>query len=149
MLRINRRTDYAIRTMVAIAQAPEDAYISTPDIGAAMLIPRPFLVKVIGDLKRGGLVKTAVGRTGGITLALPADEITLRHIIEAVEGPITVTDCILGRGDCSRSTVCPAHGAWVRIQQMLRQELETVSLAALAADRYVAPAGSGGEQHTS
>src|SRR5690606_26325748 len=73
MLRINRRTDYAIRTMVAIAQAPEDAYISTPDIGAAMLIPRPFLVIGIAELKRGVLVKPPVGRTGGITLALPAD----------------------------------------------------------------------------
>lgn len=132
MLRISRRADYAVRTMLAVAKAPPDRYIPTPDIGEAMLIPQPFLVKVIGDLKRSGLIKTAVGRKGGVRLALAPEDITLRHIVEAVEGPIVITECLVEPGECPQGVVCPAHRFWVEIQQGLRAQLEAVSLSRLA-----------------
>ncbi|HOA25259.1 MAG: Rrf2 family transcriptional regulator [Aggregatilineales bacterium] len=135
MLRISRRADYALRTMVAIAQAASDEYISTPDIGERMLIPQPFLVKVIGDLKRSGLIRTAVGRKGGVALARPPGKITLRHIVEAVEGPVVITECLIEPGQCPRGAVCPAHEHWMRIQQTLRDELDAVSLEAIAGQR--------------
>lgn len=131
MLRISRRVDYAVRTMLAAAASPSDTYISTPDIGEMMLIPQPFLVKVIGDLKRGGLLKTAVGRNGGVMLAQPADAITLRHIVEAVEGPIAITECLLTPEPCEKGIICPAHDVWVEIQQTLHHQLEAVNLATL------------------
>lgn len=127
--------------MVAVAQTPSDEYISTPDIGERMLIPQPFLVKVIGDLKRSGLIRTAVGRKGGVTLARPPEKITLRHIVEAVEGPVVITECLLEPGECPRGVVCPAHGVWENIQQVLRNELESVSLEAIAARHNRASSG--------
>lgn len=132
MLRISRRVDYAVRTMLAAAAAPSDTYVSTPDIGEVMQIPQPFLVKVIGDLKRGGLLNTAVGRNGGVMLAQPAEAITLKHIIEAVEGPIAITECMLEPKKCEKGLICPAHDIWIEVQQTLHNQLEAVNLASLA-----------------
>ncbi len=132
MLRISRRTDYAVRVMIAVAQEPYGTYLPAPRIGREMVIPHPFLVKVVGDLKRGGLIATATGRNGGVALARPAGTITLRHIVEAVEGPIVVHPCLVRAGECPLDDLCTAHPVWERLQLVLQTELEAVSLASLA-----------------
>lgn len=131
MLRISRRTDYAIRIMIAIAAEPYGTYIPAGRIGEEMLIPRPFLVKVVGDLKRSGLVTTAAGRGGGLSLARPANTVTLRHVVEAVEGPIVLNICLLRSGECPRDQTCPVHSVWANIQEVLYRELDAVNLAVL------------------
>ncbi len=142
MLRISRRADYAVRIMIAAAQAPPGAYIAAPRIGEDMLIPQPFLAKVIGDLKHGGLVRTASGRSGGVSLARSAHTITLRHIIEAIEGPIVLNACLLRPGECPRDQVCPAHPVWSHIQRVLHAEMDAINLAQLATRGYrLRPAG--------
>lgn len=134
MLRISRRTDYAVRMMIAVARAPHGTFIPTPQIGAQQGIPQPFLAKVAGDLKRGGLILTAPGRSGGVSLTRPATAITLRHIVEAVEGPI-VLNAALVQADESHSAhrTDPVQSTWQHIQQVLESELDAVTLAALAA----------------
>lgn len=134
MLRISRRTDYAVRVMMALAAVPEGTYVPAPQIGHQMLIPQPFLVKVVGDLKRCGLLITAAGRTGGLTLARPAEEITLCDIVEGVEGPIILNACLVRPGECPRDMICSAHPVWVRLQAIMRRELEAVTIAELARD---------------
>ncbi|HEC22054.1 MAG TPA: Rrf2 family transcriptional regulator [Chloroflexi bacterium] len=131
MLRISRRADYAVRVMIAVASEPYGTYTPASQIGEAMLIPQPFLVKVVGDLRRAGLISTAAGRGGGLTLSRPADTINLRHIIESVEGPIILNTCLLRSGECPRDQICPAHPVWRHIQQVLCGEMEAVTLAAL------------------
>ncbi len=143
MLRISRRADYAVRVMVAMANQPFGTYVPAPRIGEEMLIPQPFMAKVIGDLKRGGLVMTVAGRSGGLTLTRPAEMITLRHIVEAVEGPILLNTCLVRAGECPRDKTCPAHLVWQHIQQVLYHELEAVNLASLAERTYLLPANEG------
>lgn len=132
MLRISRRADYAIRVMIAAAQTDADGFLPAPRIGEQMLIPKPFLSKIIGDLKRGGLVTTAPGRRGGVSLARPAEAITLRHIIEAVEGPVILNDCLTASGECIPGAFCPAHPAWRHIQGALHEQMDSCRLDLLA-----------------
>lgn len=66
-------------------------------------------------------------------MAVRPEEINLRHVIEAVEGPIYLNRCLVQPGDCPRDQFCTVHPVWQRIQQLLIQELEGVTLAALAA----------------
>jgi Rrf2 family protein len=134
MLRISRRADYAVRVMIAVAAAPEGTNVPAPHIGQQMLIPQPFLVKVVGDLKRCGLISTAVGRTGGLALARPAANVTLREIVECVEGPIILNTCLIRPGECPRDAICSAHPVWRRIQDALHRELAAVRLSDLAAE---------------
>jgi Rrf2 family protein len=133
MLRISRRADYAVRVMIAVAARPEGVTVPAPQIGQAMLIPQPFLAKVVGDLKRSGLVSTAPGRAGGLMLAQPAATITLRQIVESVDGPIMLNACLTRSGECPRDALCPAHPVWGHIQKVLCGVMEGVSLAELAA----------------
>lgn len=132
MLRISRRADYAVRVMIAVAVRPEGIHVPTPLIGHEMLIPQPFLAKVVGDLKRSGLVATAPGRTGGLTLAQSASAITLRQIVESVDGPVMLNPCLARPGECPRDEVCPAHPVWGHIQDALCRVMDAVSLADLA-----------------
>lgn len=136
MLRISRRADYAVRVMIAVARANEGEYVPASLIGETMMIPPAFLVKVIGDLRRGGLIMTAAGRNGGISLAGPVEAVNLRQIVEATEGPIVLNTCLLRPGECPMDEICPAHMVWERIQAVLCAELEAVSLESLARRGY-------------
>ena len=132
MFRINRRTDYAIRVMVCLAKRPAGARLPTPVIQEEMLIPRAFLQRIIADLSRAELVHTFPGPSGGLELARPAEEINLRHIWEAVEGPLLVSDCLESPGACPLDSGCPVHFRWRRLQSLLARELETATLDQLA-----------------
>lgn len=134
MFRINRRTDYAIRVMVCLARRPAGARLPTLTIQEEMLIPRAFLQRIIADLSRAGLVRTFPGPSGGLELAHPAEQINLRHIWEALEGPLLISDCLEAPGACPLDSGCPVHFRWRRLQSLLARELESASLDQLAVE---------------
>ncbi len=134
MFRINRRTDYAIRVMVSLAKRPTGARLSTKAIQDEMLTPRAFLQRIIADLARAGLVDTFPGPNGGLQLSRPAEEINLRHIWEAIEGALLISDCVQSADACPLYAGCPVHSRWMRLQNLIMQELEGSSLAQLARD---------------
>ncbi|MEW5867988.1 MAG: Rrf2 family transcriptional regulator [Chloroflexota bacterium] len=132
MFRINRRTDYSIRVMMCLAKRSVGTRLATQTIQQEMHIPRPFLQRIIADLSKAGLVHTYPGPNGGLELAHSPEKINLRHIWEAVEGPLLVSDCLKSPGECPLDSGCPVHCRWRRIQAMLEQELEGATLAELA-----------------
>ena len=132
MFRINRRTDYAIRVMVCLAKQPPGTRLSTQTIQSEMLIPRAFVQRIIADLSRAALVRTYPGPSGGLELARPTEMINLRHIWEAVEGPLLVSDCLESPGACPLDSGCPVHFRWRRLQSLLARELESATLEQLA-----------------
>jgi Rrf2 family protein len=95
-------------------------------------VPAAHLAKIVQLLRRAGLVKTSRGARGGVTLALPPEKITMRRVIEAVEGPLALNLCLVAPGTCSRDTFCPVHPVWRRIQAILMKELDAVTAASLA-----------------
>ncbi len=135
MLRISRRTDYAVRIIIAAAQEPPGTMVPAAQIGEQMAIPPSFLFKVIGDLKRGGLLLTATGRHGGISLTRPADRITLLEVVEAVEGPVLLDSMHLLSQGRTPDEHCP-HPVWSHIQQVLEAEMSAVSIADMARTGY-------------
>jgi Rrf2 family protein len=89
---------------------------------------------VLRELTRARLVSSSPPPTGGYALARPADEITVREIVEALEGPIAVTDCVLHGGPCHWRDVCPMHQVWSGALQAMTDQLARGSQASLAAD---------------
>ena len=128
-LELTRRTDYAIRALLALAR--EDGRQSTPVIAAAMNIPIRFLPQVMGDLTRAGLVRSTGGRKGGYELVPPPASINLLLIVEAVEGDTRRRTCILRGGPCQRDGVCDAHEPFAAAQDAFRATLAAASLASL------------------
>jgi Rrf2 family protein len=131
-MEITRQADYAVRSMVHLAELQMDGRVSTASISEAENIPLPFLTKVISRLATAGLVTTSRGMGGGVSLARPPEEITLLQVVEAVDGPIVLNHCLLRAGICDREPDCAAHDVWAEIQNRLVYELASVTMKDLA-----------------
>ena len=131
-MEITRQADYAIRSMVHLAELPMNGRIATAAIAEAEGIPLPFLTKVISRLATAGLVTTSRGMGGGVSLAHPPEDITLLQVVEAVDGPILLNHCLLRSGACEREDHCAAHDVWAEIQDRFVQELKSVTMKDLA-----------------
>lgn len=134
MMRINRRTDYAVRVVLSLAKHLVGTRRSTQEIQDETQIPRPFLNRIIADLSRGGLILTFTGPNGGMELSRPAEAINLRQVWEAIEGNLVISDCLVAPGGCPLSPNCPVRCRWRRMQNLMLKELEDISFDDLAQD---------------
>ena len=131
-LQLTRGAEYAIRAMAYLARFPEGHVASLHEIGEAQDIPESFLAKILQSLVRAGLTVSQRGAHGGFALALPASEVTMQQVIEAVDGPISVNHCVLSPEDCARSASCATHTAWMKAQGQLMDVLGSITLESLA-----------------
>ena len=145
MLRINRQTDYAVRVILALSKKEEGKRVSTSEVGREMLIPPALLQRIVAELASGGFILTQAGRDGGITLAHSPKQITLLQIVEHFEGELYLSDCILKPGECPFELRCPVHCQWVRLKNMLRDEMSRTT-SSLRPRLAVAPAESLSDQ---
>lgn len=134
MFRINRRTDYAVRAMLCLARQPYPARLATQAIQDEMLIPRPFLHRIIAGLSKAGLIQTYPGPGGGVQLAREAKAISLLQIWEAIEGPLLISDCLGDCGVCPLDVRCPVRNHWGQLQGMIIHELKNIPLDQLVAE---------------
>jgi Rrf2 family protein len=130
-LELSKRGDYAVRAMLALADA-DGGQLTGPRIARETNIPVSFLPQVMGSLVHAGLVRGLQGRTGGYRLALPAEDISLLRIVEAVEGDSRRTTCILRGSPCGVDGLCRVHPAFFAAQDALLSQLERATLASLA-----------------
>lgn len=135
MMELTRKGEYAIRGIVYLAQQPPGQVSLVSEIAAAVDVPPSFLAKIFQSFSKLGLVNSFRGSGGGFVLARPASEITLREVVEAVEGPIVPNRCLLGPENCSRDGVCIAHRVWKRVQTSVVGILQDVTLEELAQEK--------------
>jgi len=128
-----RRTDYGIRALIVLARRP-GTHSKASEIGAEMEIPTGFLQQVLQELQRARLVTSRSGPQGGYSLARDPATITIREIVEALEGPIELQECALRGGPCHWEQVCALHWVWSGAQRALKESLESATLARVAAD---------------
>ena len=131
-LQLTRGGEYAIRAMTYLARRPVGKITSLHGVGAEQDIPESFLAKIFQSLVRAGLVVSQRGAHGGFSLARPPADITVREIVEAVDGPIALNGCVLWPEDCRRSGDCRMHEVWVLAQERMMDVLGQVTLAELA-----------------
>ncbi len=132
---LSRRADYGVRAMLDVAvQSPENRSIVS-EIAERQRIPAYFLAKIVPKLARAGLLHTSLGASGGVTLGMPAHEITLLQIIEAIDGPLMLNLCSLDPKGCECSGDCPALDVWCRAQAQLNQTLSQTRLGDLIGRR--------------
>ena len=127
---ISKQGDYAIRTMLELGKCyPETRSIK--GIADKQEIPKPFLNKIVQSLNKAGLVETLRGVQGGVRLWSSPAGITLRHIIEAIDGPIAINRCLMGQKVCSRQSYCSAHQVLDKAKKLFLDELDKTSIANL------------------
>jgi Rrf2 family protein len=126
-LELSRRGDYAMRAMVALARL-NSGQITGPALAKTTGIPPAFVAQVMGGLVRAGLVAAKRGRRGGYRLTQAPESISLRTVVESVEGDSRRQACVLRGGPCGRDGTCDLHDAFFRAQEALFESLDGVSL---------------------
>jgi Rrf2 family protein len=132
MIRINRQTDYAIRVILSLAKQPPGTRMSTSKIRNEMLIPPALSQRIVAELAHGDFVLTFPGRDGGLQLARPADQINILQVVQHMQGPIDVSDCLTDGFDCTFEEACPVRRVWARLQTLIWDELESQTFDQLA-----------------
>lgn len=133
MMELTRKGEYAIRGIVYLAQLPPGKVALISEIAEAADVPQTFLAKILQSFAKIGIVKSFRGAGGGFTLGRSPGKITLREVVEAVEGPIMPNRCLLGAGSCERDGTCGVHPVWREVQGKVVEVLEGVTIEELAA----------------
>jgi FeS assembly SUF system regulator len=131
MLRISRLTDYATVLLAALASEPQRVQTAA-SLAERTHIAAPTVSKLLKQLQRAGLVTSTRGLHGGYQLARPAAQISAAAILDALEGPVALTDCSVGHGQCEIEESCLVGRVWQRLNLAIRRALYDVSLAQLA-----------------
>ena len=130
-MQITRQADYAIRAVRYLAMQGENQRAATSTVAQEMKIPPSFLAKIISQLSIAGLLHTSRGARGGVTLARPPKDITLLDVVEAIDGPILLNECVGDPNSCVFEDECPLHPIWTEAQQALVKRLRETNFAKL------------------
>lgn len=128
MLRVTKLTDYATLVLTVLAARPGDV-LSAPDLAEHAGLEAPTVAKVLKPLAQAGLVEGFRGANGGYRLARDPAAISLVEIVEAMEGPLGMTECSLHDGNCGIEQSCGVRANWRRINDVVADALRGVSLA--------------------
>jgi Rrf2 family protein len=128
-MKFSVKGEYGIRAIVDIALYEEAGPRAVNQIANRQGIPMRFLEQVMNSLRKGGLVESFRGASGGYRLARQPEEITLADVVQAVEGPITLMDCVAEGGACDRTTECVIREVFCDVQRSVIDTLAAVTLA--------------------
>ena len=128
-MRIANSTEYAIHGLMYIASVQQDGRtVLLREAADAIAVPESYLRKVFQALTRRGIVISQRGAKGGYTLARPADEITLRHVVEAIDGPLLGYSCLRERRQCASAPSCLVRKTFKDAAARMADVLDGVSI---------------------
>ena len=129
MIKLSNLADYAVVLMSHIALRPEHVHPAT-EIAGDTGIPAPTVSKILGMLVRADLLASHRGLNGGFSLKGDADDMTIADIIEAVDGPVQLTNCLdVEDAGCDYHASCGTRSQWHKINQAVKGALSSVPLS--------------------
>ena len=144
MIRLSRLTDYAVALLSHMAKEGEEDLWAASDLAEKSGLPMPTVAKVLKHLAKSGLITAQRGASGGYRLSRKTAEISVADVIEAMDGPIAITDCTDGSAHdgCKIKGACQLSGGWNRVNAAIRKALINVSLAEMNAPFFTLPASA-------
>ena len=139
MLRLSKKADYALMAMKHLAVRTDAASASAREIAEQYDIPVELMAKVLQQLARRGLLTSHQGTRGGYQLSRPTTSISVADIIQAIDGPLTMTSCSTEDEQCEQFTKCNVRDPLWRIKDRILAALATCSLAEIASDTPIDP----------
>ena len=134
MLRLSKKADYALMAMKHLAQKRDVSSTSAREIAEQYDIPIELMAKVLQRLVRMRLLASTQGTRGGYMLGRPANTISVADVIEAIDGPFTVTACSTEKHDCEQFNKCSIRDPLWQIRERIVEALGTVTIAEMASD---------------
>ena len=130
-MQITRQADYAVRAVLYLANLGNNERAATSTVAEDQRIPASFLAKIISQLSIAGLLHTSRGARGGVTLAREPQDISLLEVVEAIDGPIQLNECVGDENECSFEDGCPLRSVWSDAQNDLVARLKKTNFAQL------------------
>jgi Rrf2 family protein len=142
-MKLNTRMRYGTRALLELAMHYAQGPLSLSAIARSQEISEKYLESLMGTLRTAGLVRAERGAQGGYALTHPPEQITLRQVFDATEGPEALVPCTLDHGACHRWTTCVTQEVWAQMYEASMQVLASTTLAQLversAAKQCAAP----------
>ena len=124
-MQLTREADYAVLCVLEVARFGR---MSAAEVARRQEISPAFLGKIVGSLAKAGVLTTRRGVGGGIDLARSPESLTLLEVVEAVQGPFAINQCLIHNGSCDRQSGCYVYPLWVKAQHDMKAALN-VSIA--------------------
>ena len=145
-MKLSTKGRYGVRAMFDLALHQGDGPIPLRSIAERQNISEHYLEQLVSTLRNEGFVESVRGAHGGYMLAKKPDEITIGHIIRALEGPITLSDCVSGEeSNCERSPNCVVELIWNQVKDGIDEVLDSITLEDIKQEAINAK--QEGEQH--
>ncbi|HLE53608.1 MAG TPA: Rrf2 family transcriptional regulator [Anaerolineales bacterium] len=130
-MQITRQADYAMRAVLYLSKLGSDRRAATSQIAEEQHIPPSFLAKIVSQLSVAGLLQTSRGARGGVSLARPPEDISFLEVVEAIDGPIFLNECVADGGVCTFGESCPMRPVFCDAQAELVSRLENTSFGSV------------------
>ena len=127
-MKLSVRTRYGVRAMFELAAHYGEGPVQTRRIAGRQNISLKYLEQLMSILKSAGLIRSIRGSKGGYLLSKSPNQIRLREVFEALEGPVTTAECIADESYCARVADCAARRVWGRLERTIRNVLESITL---------------------
>ena len=131
-MQVSTRGRYGVRLMVALALNYGNGSTLLREVARREAISEKYLGQIIIPLKNAGLVSSQRGSRGGYALARAPEEVTVKDVVEAIEGRIAAVPCVQDPEACARATSCVARGVWKKLNKDIEASLSSFTLAGLA-----------------
>ena len=132
-MRISTRGRYGLRIMLELAASYKSGPVSRLFIAKNQSLSAKYAHSLITTLVTASLVRSIRGNQGGYILSFPPEKITILEIVEAMEGPLSLVDCVVHEENCPKVKACVAHDLWFDLTNMLKDKLASITLAQLLA----------------
>jgi Rrf2 family protein len=131
-MQLTRAADYGVRVMIHLATLPAHERAMLPALARATGAPESFLSKVLQALCRAKFIASRRGQAGGFEILPLGRKASVRTVIEAIEGPISLNLCLVSGVSCNRKSFCAAHPIWEKAQEAMLEVLSNASVTDLA-----------------
>ena len=131
-MKLSTRTRYGVRLMVALAQNYGKDPVFLKDIAKGENISEKYLSLIIIPLRGVNLVNSVRGAHGGYNLSKEPSQITLKEIVDVLEGECTLVECVKNPSSCERTSICATHDVWAMIGEKISETLSSITLDRLA-----------------
>ncbi|MDD3213943.1 MAG: Rrf2 family transcriptional regulator [Eubacteriales bacterium] len=131
-MKLSTRGKYGLYAMYYLAEHQGEGPQSLQNI-ASVGIPKQYLEQLLGNLRRAGLVGSVRGAQGGYKIAKAPEKITILDVIDAMEGPLELSECMSNESTCDRSCQCPVRRVWRTLTDSINRELAGITLGDMLA----------------
>ena len=127
-MKISTKGRYGLRILIDLATHDPEKPRMLKDIAESQQISEKYISRLVIDLRRAGLIRSVRGVKGGFHLAKLPEEITLLKVLETMEGPLSVVECVKSPEKCKRQMLCPARSIWKKLNDDIRGLTSKITL---------------------